>query len=118
MRFDIYDLVRDRFLSDEELEGQYYYTGRFDRSYPEPNEYIEPFKINLLNGKIQTDHNNACSDPDCCTPCKMFADNDNFILLVGGMPITQEIKTVYMTTSAPPNDLLDDLLDDTLDKRD
>jgi hypothetical protein len=80
MRFKIYDIVRERYLSTEELEGQYYNTGQFDRTFPDPGEYTEEFRINLLTGKVQTDHDNACVNLSCCTPCQMFTDDDNFRL--------------------------------------
>ncbi len=80
IKFRVWDKSTKRFLSDEELEGMYYFTGDFDRCFPDPNPYLKEFKFNLLTMKIQTDHDNSCSDLDCCTPCEMYADDDNFIL--------------------------------------
>ena len=61
-------------MTNDELFGQYFYTGQFDRSYPEPEQYIEYFKINLLTGKVQIahEHSGGCS----------FEDSDDFILTI------------------------------------
>lgn len=96
MRFKVFLKSQDRYLSDEELAGKFYYTGQFDRSYPEPNPYIERFEVNLLNGKIQTNHDNACTDSDCCSPCEMFADDDDFILSVDDAEDTIEDLWDYL----------------------
>ncbi len=85
MKFKVYDQHNNRYLSDEELEGKYYsIDGKRDKDYPEMFADIQRFEVNLLTGKIQTDHDNACSDEDCCTPCEMFADDDNFIVEIDG----------------------------------
>ena len=86
MKFKIYDKVRERYLSDEELENQYYYTGQFDRSFPDPQEYTEPFKVNLWTGKIQISTDNGCTDPECCFPSELYQDSDDFILEVSNEP--------------------------------
>ncbi len=99
MKFSVHDKYRDRYLTDEELEGGFYYTGQFDRSYPEPNEYIERFEVNLLTGKIKTNKDNSCSDEDCCTPGEYYCDDDNFLVEVEGVielphPIARKITDI------------------------
>lgn len=62
MKFSIYDTERKRYLSEEELEGYFYFTGQFDRSYPRPNEYIERFTVNLVTGKVEAELSTPARD--------------------------------------------------------
>lgn len=78
MKITVYDKLRRRWLTDEELEGKFYYTGMGDYSLKNVDAEIERFEFNLLTCKIQTNFDNACTELTCCFPCEMFADNDDF----------------------------------------
>lgn len=70
MQIKIYDTVEKRYLTEDELRDQCFYDSL--------GNYSGPFKFNLLTCKVQLDYDNSCTDSDCCTPCEMWADSDDF----------------------------------------
>lgn len=80
--FKVFHISRNRYLTDDELEGQFYFNGIIHEENEGSWEDIDEFKVNLVTGKIQTDQDNACMDPECCSSCDLFADNDDFIIEV------------------------------------
>lgn len=71
MKFKVYYKLDKRYLTDYELENNFVGHG------PD-SQYLFDFRVNLSTGKIQTDMDNSCGDSDCCSPCKMYADDDDF----------------------------------------
>jgi hypothetical protein len=64
----IYFKSQKRYLTDEEIENNFYFTGEIDRSYPDPHEYYDTFELvkdkknnlrvytfNYLTGKLNID---------------------------------------------------------------
>lgn len=75
MNYKVWYTAQKRYLTDYELEHNFVGNPKNDYSF------LFQFRVNLSTGHIQTDQGNSCSDTDCCSPCEMYADDDEFIIL-------------------------------------
>lgn len=81
MKFEVYDVKRDRYLTEEELEGNYFYNGVIHDTTEGSYEDIEDFKVNLATGKIQIPFDpSICGEEGCCGSFGdiVFIDSDDF----------------------------------------
>lgn len=73
MKLLIYDTTKERYLSEDELERQYFLTG-------ESKPYIRYFRLNLVNLKVQMDYNNDTGTASCCSKGAAYAYTDRFLV--------------------------------------
>ena len=80
IKFKIYDKIRNRCLTEEELDGKFYYTGEMSQEFP----LTEEFSINLVTGKVQTPFDiTECADNDCDESDNIImVDSDDFELMI------------------------------------
>lgn len=82
MKFKVYDTLRKRYLTSDELSDCFFFNNTLGHDVEGEWENTTDFRVNLLTGKIQIEFDIAiCTDSSCCGgPQLIWTDADNFII--------------------------------------